>query len=70
MYADRADIKKHRFNLSVNDEQKERFADEALACRMQVTPLILELALEGLAWRRMHATNSADESKKLRRANA
>ncbi|GAA6121479.1 hypothetical protein [Acidovorax sp. FG27] len=70
MYPDPADIKKHRFNLSVNDEQKCLFAEEAQACRMQVTPTILELALEGLKWRRMHASHSANQSPALRRANA
>lgn len=70
MYADPADIKKHRFNLSVNDEQKSLFTEEAQARRMQVTPTILELALEALEWRRIHAANSADMAHGLRRANA
>ncbi len=70
MYADPADIKKHRFNLSVNDEQRSLFQEEAMACRMQVTPLILELALEALNWRRCHAVDSANNSPALRRANA
>lgn len=70
MYADPADIKKHRFNLSVDDEQRNLFWEEAQARRMQVTPTILELALEALEWRRIHAADSANSSPALRRANA
>jgi len=70
MYADRADRKSHRFNLSVNEEQKALFAMEAQARRMQVTPTILELALEGLKWREFHAANFANNTAGMRRANA
>jgi len=70
MYADPADIKKHRFNLSVNDEQKNLFWQEAQARRMQVTPTILELALEALEWRRVHGSDFANQSLAMRRADA
>ncbi len=70
MYDNRADAKKIRFNLSVNEAQRARFAEEAEARRMQVTPTILELALEGLKWRELHARNSVEVSMGMRRANA
>lgn len=70
MYDNRADAKKIRFNLSVNEAQRARFAQEAEARRMQVTPTILELALEGLKWRELHARNSVEVSMGMRRANA
>lgn len=57
MYADPADIRKHRFNLFTNDEQRALFMEEAARARKQVSPLILELALEALQWRR-HAANA------------
>lgn len=69
-YNNRADAKLIRFNLSVNEAQRARFAKEAEACRMQVTPTILELALEGLKWRELHARNSVEVSMGMRRANA
>lgn len=70
MYADRADRKFHRFNLSVNEEHRQKFLAEAQARRMQVTPTILELALEGLKWRELHAANFAQNTAGMRRANA
>lgn len=70
MYDNSADRKKIRFNLSVNEAQRARFAEEAEARRMQVTPTILELALEGLKWRELHARNSVEVSMGMRRANA
>lgn len=70
MYADRADKRQHRVNLSINDEHKQRFMEEARARRMQVTPTILELALEGLKWRELHAANFASSTQGMRRANA
>lgn len=69
MYADPADIRKHRFNLSANDEQRALLLKEAELQRKQVSPLILELALEGLKWRR-HAANSAIGDQEMRRADA
>jgi len=54
----------------VNEEQKALFAMEAQARRMQVTPTILELALEGLKWREFHAANFANNTAGMRRANA
>lgn len=69
MYADPADIRKHRFNLSANDEQRALFMEEATLQRKQVSPLILELALEALKWRR-HAANSESNAQELRRADA
>lgn len=69
MYADPADIRKHRFNLSANDEQRALFMEEATLQRKQVSPLILELALEALQWRR-HAANSEAGARQMRRANA
>ena len=70
MYSDPADIKKHRFNLSVNDQQKRRFEERAKAKRMQVTTRILELALIALEWEELHDTDSENNTEKLRRANA
>lgn len=69
MYADPADIRKHRFNLSANDEQRALFMEEAALQRKQVSPLILELALEALKWRR-HAADSASNAQEMRRADA
>ncbi|MCX7509445.1 hypothetical protein [Delftia tsuruhatensis] len=69
MYADPADIRKHRFNLSANAEQRALFLEEAARARKQVSPLILELALEALQWRR-HAGNSDLSDQKMRRADA
>ncbi len=70
MYANPAHIRKHRVNLSINDEHRALFSDEAEARGMQVTPVILQLALEALAWRRGHASDSVDAPSELRRANA
>lgn len=69
MYADPADIRKHRFNLSTNDEQRALFMEEAARARKQVSPLILELALEALQWRR-HAVNSGLDGQQMRHADA
>jgi uncharacterized protein (DUF1778 family) len=69
MYADPADIRKHRFNLSANDEQRALFMEEAALQRKQVSPLILELAMEALKWRR-HAANSGAGAEEMRRADA
>ncbi len=69
MYADPADIRKHRFNLSTNDAQRALFEEEAARERKQISPLILELALEALEWRR-HAGNSGPIGQQMRHADA
>ncbi len=57
-------------NLSINDEHRALFTDEAEARGMQITPVILQLALEALAWRRSHAADSVEVAPQMRRANA
>lgn len=69
MYSDRTHVRKHRFNLSVNEEQKHAFLEEAERMQKQPTATILELALECLVWRR-HAEDSSKVRNGLRRANA
>jgi hypothetical protein len=43
--------------------------EEAARARKQVSPLILELALEALQWRR-HAGNSGPSGQQMRHADA
>ncbi|WP_354342556.1 hypothetical protein [Variovorax boronicumulans] len=69
MYSDKSHVRKHRFNLSTNDEQRQLFIEEAERMQKQPTATILELALECLAWRR-HAEDSSKVRNGLRRANA
>jgi hypothetical protein len=70
MYANPAHIKHKRVNLSLNEQQFERFFARAASEGKQVTPMIFELALMALDLVEGHASDVAANDQKLRRANA